>query len=137
MYGVIQFYKEAVKAGIRPIIGCEVYVAARSRFDMEHNTDSGRNHLILLCKNETGYKNLCLLVSKAYTEGFYIKPRVDMELLRKQPATGSSPFRRAWPVRSLSCFCRTTMTRQKRKPWSCGMFSGRTTSTSRAPEPRL
>ena len=77
---VIQFYKEALKAGIKPIIGCEVYVAARSRFDMEHNTDSGRNHLILLCKDETGYKNLCLLVSKAYTEGFYIKPRVDMEL---------------------------------------------------------
>jgi len=83
MYGVINFYKEAVKAGIKPIIGCEVYVAARSRFDMESGADSGRNHLILLCKNETGYKNLCLLVSRAYTEGFYIKPRVDMELLRR------------------------------------------------------
>jgi DNA polymerase-3 subunit alpha len=83
MYGVINFYKEALKAGIKPIIGCEVYVAARSRFDMESGTDSGRNHLILLCKNETGYKNLCLLVSRAYTEGFYIKPRVDMDLLRK------------------------------------------------------
>jgi DNA polymerase-3 subunit alpha len=83
MYGVISFYKEAVKAGIKPIIGCEVYVAARSRFNMESGMDSGRNHLILLCKNETGYKNLCLLVSRAYTEGFYIKPRVDMELLRK------------------------------------------------------
>ncbi len=81
MYGVISFYKEALKAGIKPIIGCEVYVAARSRFDMEHNADSSRNHLVLLCKNETGYKNLCLLVSKAYTEGFYIKPRIDMELL--------------------------------------------------------
>ncbi|SHH91434.1 DNA polymerase-3 subunit alpha [Sporobacter termitidis DSM 10068] len=83
MYGVINFYKEAVKAGIRPIIGCEVYVAARSRFDMEHNTDAGRNHLVLLCRNMTGYKNLCMLVSRAYTEGFYIKPRVDMELLRE------------------------------------------------------
>jgi DNA polymerase-3 subunit alpha len=82
MYGVINFYKEALKAGIKPVIGCEVYVAARSRFDMEHNADSNRNHLVLLCKNETGYKNLCLLVSKAYTEGFYIKPRIDMELLR-------------------------------------------------------
>ena len=82
MYGAVNFYKEALKAGIHPIIGCEVYVAARSRFDMEHNTDSGRNHLILLCRNETGYKNLCLLVSRAYTEGFYVKPRVDMELLR-------------------------------------------------------
>jgi DNA polymerase-3 subunit alpha len=82
MYGVINFYKEALKAGIKPLIGCEVYLAARSRFDMEHNSDSNRNHLVLLCKNETGYKNLCLLVSKAYTEGFYIKPRIDMELLR-------------------------------------------------------
>ncbi len=82
MYGVINFYKEALKAGVKPIIGCEVYVAARSRFDMDHNADSNRNHLVLLCKNETGYKNLCLLVSKAYTEGFYVKPRIDMELLR-------------------------------------------------------
>lgn len=82
MYGVINFYKEALKAGIKPIIGCEVYVAPRSRFDMEHSADSARNHLVLLCKNETGYKNLCQLVSRAYTEGFYIKPRVDMELLR-------------------------------------------------------
>ncbi|NLT13574.1 MAG: PHP domain-containing protein, partial [Clostridiales bacterium] len=60
MYGVIHFYREALKAGIKPVIGCEVYVAARSRFDMTHNTDSNRNHLVLLCKNETGYKNLCL-----------------------------------------------------------------------------
>ena len=81
MYGVIQFYKEALKAGIKPVIGCEVYVAARSRFDKTHNTDSNRNHLVLLCKIETGYKNICMLVSKSYTEGFYIKPRVDMELL--------------------------------------------------------
>jgi DNA polymerase-3 subunit alpha len=82
MYGVVNFFKEAVKAGVKPIIGCEVYVAPRSRFDMEHGPDSGRNHLVLLCKNETGYKNLCLLVSRSYTEGFYIKPRIDMELLR-------------------------------------------------------
>lgn len=82
MYGVIAFYKEAVKAGIKPIIGCEVYVAARTRFEMERGADSARYHLVLLCKNETGYKNLCLLVSKAFTEGFYIKPRIDMELLK-------------------------------------------------------
>lgn len=82
MYGVIAFYKEAVKAGIKPIIGCEVYVAARSRFETERGADSARYHLVLLCKNETGYKNLCLLVSKAFTEGFYIKPRIDMELLK-------------------------------------------------------
>ncbi len=82
MYGVVNFFKEAVKAGVKPIIGCEVYVAPRSRFDMEHGPDSVRNHLVLLCKNETGYKYLCLLVSRSYTEGFYIKPRIDMELLR-------------------------------------------------------
>jgi DNA polymerase-3 subunit alpha len=83
MYGAVNFYKEAVKEGLRPIIGCEVYVAARGRADMEFDKDSRRYHLILLCKNETGYRNLCLLVSRAFTEGFYIKPRVDMELLRE------------------------------------------------------
>ncbi len=82
MYGVVNFFKEAVKVGVKPIIGCEVYVAPRSRFDMEHGTDSVRNHLVLLCKNETGYKNLCLLVSRSFTEGFYVKPRIDLELLR-------------------------------------------------------
>ena len=82
MYGVVNFFKEAVRAGIKPIIGCEVYVAPRTRFDMEHGPDSVRNHLVLLCKNETGYKNLCLLVSRSFTEGFYVKPRIDMDLLR-------------------------------------------------------
>lgn len=82
MYGIVNFYKEAVKEGVRPIIGCEVYVAARSRFDMEYEQDALRHHLVLLCKNETGYRNLCRLVSAAFTEGFYIKPRVDKALLR-------------------------------------------------------
>lgn len=81
MYGVIDFYKEAKKRGIKPIIGCEVYVAARTRFDKTHGIDSEHNHLVLLCKNETGYKNLLQLVSKANIEGFYGKPRVDHELL--------------------------------------------------------
>ena len=83
MYGAVNFYKEAKNAGIKPIIGCEVYVAARSRFDMDHELDSDRHHLVLLCENETGYKNLCHLVSASFTEGFYTKPRVDMELLRE------------------------------------------------------
>lgn len=83
MYGAVAFYKAAKKAGIKPIIGCEVYVAPRSRFDKNHALDSVRYHLILLCKNETGYKNLLKLVSAAWTEGFYIKPRVDEELLEK------------------------------------------------------
>jgi len=82
MYGAVAFYKEAKKADIKPIIGCEVYVAARTRFDTDYDLDSNRHHLVLLCKNEQGYKNLCLLVSTSFTEGFYIKPRVDMELLR-------------------------------------------------------
>lgn len=83
MYGVINFYKEAKQNGIKPIIGCEVYVAPGSRFDKENREDARGNHLVLLCKNETGYKNLCMLVSLANTEGFYMRPRVDMELLSK------------------------------------------------------
>jgi len=82
MYGAVAFYKAAVAEGIKPIIGCEVYVAARTRHDKEHGVDSVRHHLTLLCKNETGYKNLCKLVSKSFTEGFYTKPRVDTELLK-------------------------------------------------------
>ncbi len=83
MYGAVQFYKAAKEAGIKPIIGCEVYVAARTRFDHEHEFDAQRYHLVLLCKNETGYKNLCYMVSKSFTEGFYVKPRIDMDLLRE------------------------------------------------------
>ncbi|MGE4483498.1 MAG: DNA polymerase III subunit alpha [Oscillospiraceae bacterium] len=83
MYGTIAFYKEAKKRGIKPIIGCEVYVAPASRFDREHSEDASGYHLVLLCKNEEGYKNLCRLVSLAFTEGFYIKPRIDMASLKK------------------------------------------------------
>ena len=83
MYGVIDFYKAAKKTGIKPIIGCECYVAARSRFDKVHGLDNERYHLILLCKNETGYKNLIEMVSKSWTEGFYTKPRIDRDLLEK------------------------------------------------------
>lgn len=82
MYGVIDFYREANKYGIKPIIGCEVYVANRSRFSKEHMMDWSY-HLVLLCENNTGYKNLIKLVSAGFTEGFYKKPRVDKELLRK------------------------------------------------------
>ena len=80
MYGCVQFYKAAKKAGIKPIIGCEVYVATRTRFDKVNKID-GNNHLILLCKNETGYKNLIKMVSAAFVEGFYSKPRVDLSLI--------------------------------------------------------
>lgn len=81
MYGAVAFYKACCAAGIKPIIGCEVYVAPRSRFDKEHGMDGEYTHLILLCENETGYKNLCYLVSAAFTDGFYIKPRIDWKLL--------------------------------------------------------
>ncbi len=82
MYGVIDFYRAAKEAGIRPIIGCEVYVAPGSRFDRENNQGEERyNHLVLLAENDTGYKNLMKIVSKGFTEGFYYKPRVDYEVL--------------------------------------------------------
>ena len=80
MYGCVQFYDAAVAAGIRPIIGCEVYVATRTRFDKVNRID-GNNHLVLLCKNETGYKNLIKMVSAGFLEGFYSKPRIDKDLL--------------------------------------------------------
>ena len=83
MYGVIDFYKAAKKAGLKPIIGCEVYVAPRTRFDRVHELDSEARHLVLLCRNEEGYRNLSHMVSKSFTEGFYIKPRIDMDLLRE------------------------------------------------------
>ena len=83
MYGAIDFYKECREQGIKPIIGCEVYVAPRTRFDKEHAFDSNYNHLILLCENNEGYRNLMKLVSVGFTEGFYVKPRVDEETLRK------------------------------------------------------
>lgn len=81
LYGAIDFYRQARKKAIKPIIGCEVYVASRSRLDREARRDDSMYHLVLLCQNETGYRNLVQLVSRAYLEGFYYKPRVDRELL--------------------------------------------------------
>ena len=81
MHGAIEFYKECKKNGIKPIIGCEVYVAERSRFEKEPGIDNKRYHLILLAKNLQGYKNLIKIVTAANLEGYYYKPRVDMELL--------------------------------------------------------
>ena len=82
MYGCVAFFDAAKAAGIKPIIGCEVYVATRTRFDKVNRID-GNNHLILLCKNETGYKNLIKMVSAGFTEGFYSKPRIDKDLLER------------------------------------------------------
>jgi len=84
MYGVIDFYKACKKAEIKPVIGCEVYVAPRTRFDRVHELDAEARHLVLLCRNEEGYRNLSYMVSCSFTEGFYIKPRIDMDLLRQR-----------------------------------------------------
>ena len=83
MFGTIDFYKACKANGIKPIIGCEVYVAPRSRKDKDPNLDARYNHLILLAKNNDGYKNLAKLVSLGYTEGFYYKPRIDKEALEQ------------------------------------------------------
>ena len=83
MYGAVNFYKAAKEAGIKAIIGCEVYVAPRNRTNKQKGADSEYNHLVLLCKNETGYKNLIKMVSLSFTEGFYMRPRIDKELLSK------------------------------------------------------
>ena len=82
MFGIIEFYKKAKKEGIKPIIGCEVYTSARTMKDKDPNYDKNSGHLVLLAKNMTGYNNLIKLVSKAYIEGFYYKPRVDLNELR-------------------------------------------------------
>ncbi|MDI6709646.1 MAG: DNA polymerase III subunit alpha [Bacillota bacterium] len=83
MFGVVDFYKACKKAGIKPILGCEVYVAPRTRHDRQAGVDDKLHHLVLLAKDETGYRNLMRLVSVGYTEGFYYKPRVDKEILNR------------------------------------------------------
>ena len=82
-FGAVNFYKECIKEGIKPIIGCEVYVAPRSRFEKEAGKDDKYNHLILLAKNKEGYQNLIKLVSLGFTDGYYYKPRIDNEILEK------------------------------------------------------
>lgn len=83
IYGAVEFYKKAKKAGIKPIIGVETYVAKRSRFDKESNVDSTRYHLTLLAKNKVGYQNLVKIITKSHLEGFYYKPRIDKDLLKE------------------------------------------------------
>ena len=83
MYGAVEFYQKCTTAGIKPILGVEAYIACRSRHDKEPNIDSKRYHLTLLAKNNTGYKNLLQLITKANLEGYYYKPRMDKELLRE------------------------------------------------------
>lgn len=83
MYGVVDFYREAKSQGIHPVIGCEVYMAPRSRFDKVHDIDNKTSHLILLAENQRGYKNLIKLVSAGYIDGFYYKPRINFEMLKE------------------------------------------------------
>ena len=82
MYGVVEFYNSLKAKGVKPIIGCEVYVAPRGRFSKEGKSDNSGHHLVLLCKNAVGYRNLCYMVSESFINGFYSRPRIDMELLR-------------------------------------------------------
>jgi len=83
MYGAVDFYKECKKQEVKPIIGCEVYVAPRTRFDKQHRIDNSPHHLLLLCENDIGYQNLIKLVSKGFIDGFYSKPRIDRQLLEQ------------------------------------------------------
>jgi len=83
MYGVIDFYKEAVRHGIKPILGCEVYTAKRTRFDKQPGLDAEQGHLVLLARDNEGYRNLMKIVSIGFTEGFYYKPRIDIDVLRR------------------------------------------------------
>ena len=89
MFGVVDFYKSCKKAGIKPVIGCEVYTAARTMFDRDIDRDRNSGHLILLAEDQKGYSNLVKIVSRSYVDGFYFKPRVDKALLR-QYATKAS-----------------------------------------------
>ena len=83
-YGLVEFYNTCKEAGIKPILGCEVYVAPGSRFEKSRSIgEKAYYHLILLVKNEQGYKNLCILISRSNTEGFYYRPRIDFELLKE------------------------------------------------------
>ncbi|MBA1334212.1 MAG: DNA polymerase III alpha subunit [Firmicutes bacterium] len=83
MFGAVNFYKEALKRNIKPIIGCEIYVATRTMMDRDPKLDADQYHLVLLVKNTQGYKNLMKIVSRGYLEGFYYKPRVDLSVLRQ------------------------------------------------------
>ena len=85
MYGSIEFYKECKQQGLKPIIGVDFFVAPRTRNDREHKVDDQLGRLVLLAKNDTGYHNLIRLVSASYLEGFYVRPRIDRELIEKYP----------------------------------------------------
>ena len=111
MYGVVDFYREAKSQGIHPVIGCEVYMAPRSRFDKVHDIDNKTSHLILLAENQRGYKNLIKLVSAGYIDGFYYKPRIDFEM---SIARVLSHCRLVLRVKCRKHCLEATMTKQKK-----------------------
>ena len=115
MYGVVDFYKAAKARGLNPIIGCEVYVAPRSRFDKVHGIDNERYHLILLCKNNTGYKNLIKLVSEAGSTAS-IPSRELIKSFLSSITRGLLLFQAALQVRSPVPLSETTMKKQKKSP---------------------
>ena len=114
MYGVIDFYRAAKKRGIKPIIGCEVYMAARTRFDKLHALDSERTHLVLLCENNTGYKNLIKLVSEASSQDFTQSPESIMSFSRNI-TRGLLLFQRVLPAKFRSFCFAAIMTGQSKK----------------------
>ena len=125
MSGAVAFFRACKKAGIKPIIGCEVYVAPRRRTDKEHGLDGDYSHLILLCKNAEGYRNLCYLVSVGFTEGFYVKPRIDWELLRAH--AGGLICLSGCLAGYIPGESRTEITpRRSGRRWNCGRYSART-----------
>ena len=125
MFGVIDFYRAAKAAGINPILGCEVYVAPNSRFDKETGVKDERYfHLVLLAENNTGYANLMKIVSKGFVEGFYYKPRVDMEVLQEYHE-GLIALSACLAGRCQGFLPEGCMRRQKRRPCAMSRFSER------------
>ena len=119
MYGVIDFYRAAKAAGIKPVLGCEVYVAPGSRFDKEAvgSGDDRYYHLVLLAENDIGYHNLMKIVSRGFTEGYYYKPRVDIEVLQE--------FHEGiiWPVRYRRISCVGCMKKERQQHSGIRTFS--------------
>ena len=102
MFGVIDFYKECKKQGIKPVIGCEVYTAARTMLDKDADKDKYQGHLVLLARDNDGYKNLIKIVSAGFTKGYYYKPRIDKDLL--SIVTALSHFQHVLPARCRTAF---------------------------------
>jgi DNA polymerase-3 subunit alpha len=125
MYGVIDFYRACKKQGIKPVIGCEVYVAPHSRFDKTSAYEK-YYHMVLLCENNEGYQNLIKLVSKGFTEGFYSKPRIDDELL-KQYNRALSAFLPVLRVKFRRLSLTEIMTAQSRRLFFISRFSAEKT----------